>query len=108
MTNETPSLTPLQMEELIELVQSDPGLYNQTKKIHKDQIWTINVWQKISKKLDVEIMTGRTICIAYSSGQESKLTLYCGYSRYKLIADNLTQYPDRGGSSIKKYIFWRI
>ena len=32
MANETPSLPQLKMEGLIELVQSDPGLYNQTKK----------------------------------------------------------------------------
>ena len=76
MANETPSLTPLKMEDLIELVQSYPGLYNQTKKIHKDQIWTRNVWQKISKKLDVERMTGRTIYITNPSGQGSKLTIY--------------------------------
>ena len=51
MANKTPSLKPLKMEELIELVRSNPGLYNQTKKIHK--IWTRYVRQKISKKLDV-------------------------------------------------------
>ena len=71
------------------------------------------MWQKISKKLDIERMTGRTraIYLAYPSRQGSKLTLYIWlkcYTRYKPIADNLTQDPDRGGSSIEKYIFWRI
>ena len=71
MANKTPSLTLLKMEELIELVRSNPGLYNQTKKIHKDQIWTRNVGWKVYKKLDVERMTGRSIYIAYLSGQGS-------------------------------------
>ena len=102
MANKTPSLKLIKMEELMELFRSNPGLYNQTKKIHKDQIWTKNVWQKISKKLDVKRMTGRPIYIAQPSGRGSKLThhtwLKC-YSRYKPIAHksaiNLTQYPDR-------------
>ena len=76
MVNKTPSLKPLKIEELIDLLRSKPGLYNQTKKIHKDKIRTRNVWQKISKKLDVDIMTGRPIYIAYSSEQGLKLTLY--------------------------------
>ena len=78
MANKTPYLTPLKMVELIELVWTNPGFYNQTKKIHKDQIWTRNVGQKISMKLDVERMTGRPIYIAYSGGQGLKLTLYRG------------------------------
>ena len=53
-----------------------------------------------SKKLDVERMTGRTVYIAYPSGQVSKLTLKC-YSRYKPITDNLTQYPDRADPVLK-------
>ena len=71
MANKTLSLTLLKMEELIELARSNPGLYNQTK-IHKDKIWTRNVWQKISKKLDVERMSGRPIYIAFPCGQRSK------------------------------------
>ena len=88
MANKTPSLTPLKMEERIELVQSIPSLY-QTKKIHKDHIWTRNVWQNISKKLDVERMTSRPIYIAYPSGQGSKLTLYRGWSA--ILATGLLQ-----------------
>ena len=61
MANKTPFLKPLKMEELIERVQSSPSLYNQTEKIHKDQIWKKNVWQKISKKLELEKMTVRPI-----------------------------------------------
>ena len=76
MANKTSSLKPLKMGELIELVRSNPGFYNQTKKIHKDKIWTRNMWQKISKKLDVERMTGRSLYIAYPTEQELKLTLY--------------------------------
>ena len=44
------------------------------------------MWQKISKKLDVERMTGRTIYIACPSGQVSKLTLYCGCSAILAIS----------------------
>ena len=66
------------MEELIDLVRSNLGLYNQTKKIRKDQIWTRNVWRQISKKLDVKRRTDRPIYIAYPSEQGSKLTLYRG------------------------------
>ena len=66
------------MEELIELVRSNPGLYNQTKKIHKAHNWTSNVCLKISKKLDVKRMTGRPIYVAYPSGQGLKLMLHHG------------------------------
>ena len=45
------------MEELIGLIREHPGLYDQTSKKYKDQIWTRNVWEKIAKKLDVEGMT---------------------------------------------------
>ena len=76
MTNKTPSLKPLKMIELVELVRSNPCLYNQTKMIHKDKIWTRNVLQRISKKIDVERMTGRPIYIAHPSVQGLKLTLY--------------------------------
>ena len=38
--NLNPIFNTIKVEELIDLAQSDPGLYNQTKKIHKDQIWT--------------------------------------------------------------------
>ena len=89
MSNKTPSLKPLKMEELIELGRSKPGLYKQTKKIHKDQIWTRNVWQKISKKLDVERMPGRPIYIAYPCGQGLKLTLCRGLS--VILATSLLQ-----------------
>ena len=82
MENKTPSLKPLKMEKRIELVRSNPSLYSQTEKIHKDQIWTRKVWQKISKKLDIEKMTGRPIYIAYPSGQAVaealfSLQVYC-------------------------------
>ena len=63
MANNTPFLTPLKMEELIELVQSNPGVYNQTKKRYT---------KTKSKKLDVGRMTDRLIYIAYPSGQMSK------------------------------------
>ena len=43
----------------------------------------------MSKKLDVEKMTGRTIYIAYPSGQVSKLTIYCGWSA--ILATSILQ-----------------
>ena len=47
------------------------------------------MWQKISKKLDLERMTGRTIYIAYPGGQVTKLKLYYGWSA--ILATSLLQ-----------------
>ena len=45
---------------------------------HCTVIWTGNMWHKNSKKVDVEGMTGRHMCIAYPIGQGSKLMLFRG------------------------------
>ena len=44
------SLTIVQIEQLIELVRENPGLYDPSHHYHKDQIWTRNVWEKIARK----------------------------------------------------------
>ena len=39
------------MEQLIDLVRQNPGLYDQSTPQYQDQIWARNVWQKIGAKI---------------------------------------------------------
>ena len=47
------------MEKLIELVRQNPGLYDQSLSMYKDNVWTQNTWKKIADHLGLDDVDGK-------------------------------------------------
>jgi hypothetical protein len=43
-----------ELEELIELVRQNPGLYDQSLPRYKDVQWTSNLWKKLAEHFQVD------------------------------------------------------
>ena len=48
-------------EQLIELVRGNESLYNTSQPDYRDQVKSSNIWESISKALDVDSMDGKHV-----------------------------------------------
>ena len=61
MVKEKIYLSTEKTEQLIELVRGNESLYNTSQPDYRDQVKSSNIWESISKALDVDSMDGKHV-----------------------------------------------